>query len=514
MKIVYKYLILLCPILILIISGAGCKKNLEKSPLGSYEPSSFYNNENNATQAVFGLYNVLHYEGTFDYCWQIFNEWSTDNFESGFGTTLYNNMVNINTNVSTTDQGVLTTWRAHYEGITRANLLIAGVQNASFTEAKRKRFIAEAKFIRALLYFNLVNYYGKVPLILVPTNPQDALKIPQSSVQDVYLQIEKDLTEANTDLPQNTNNTEYGRISGAAATALLGKAYLYQKKYEQAAQTFKLIINNSNYSLVTGQHAFRSLFTLAGERNNEVIFSIINDDLGSPWSEQQGQGASFQQYYMPPGFGGWSSVQVPQNLVDAFESEADTVRKAGTIMTEFNRIVNPGYRVVPLNYTLLSGEQFVTSVTGNDIGAAPGGGISISKYIGSIDKSYNPALNPIDQPIIRLADIYLMYAEAQTLKSTPDLEEAKLYLNLVRQRSALPPLTTNSANALNEAIRKERRLELAYEGHRLFDLKRWGIYIETMNSLGRQFSAKCNLLPIPQIEIDLSSGVLKQNEGW
>lgn len=398
-------------------------------------------------------------------------------------------------------------WQYAYEGVNRANYLTqykeknSSGQTVSF--AGKDAMYGEIYFLRAYYYFTLAKLFGDVPLFVdkrLDLSSSGTLKrAPRAAV---YLQAEADLNSAISVLP--TVQVQKGRITKYAALALLGKVFLYQNKYDSAATVLKTIVDANAFTLVTD---YASIFLSPGENGTESVFEIQYSN-ASPyyeWSNQvQGQGnyavqqcgirglsGSGAMPYAP----GWSTNLPTQNLAAAYA--AGDQRKGVTVLDiEAYKTANPAftitYQVAPYKNTGLYNQKYL-----------PRKG----------QTSGQPELNYLNNyRTIRYSDVLLMAAEAFNKKTNPDDAAAQGYLNQVRRRAFGDQAhdVTSTGGTLYTAILNERRLELAMEGERFFDLVRTG---QAATVLGPNFkTGKHELFPIPDQEIKVSG--LTQNPGY
>jgi tetratricopeptide (TPR) repeat protein len=388
-------------------------------------------------------------------------------------------------------------WKSCYEGINRANYLHENKAKLDFTG--KDALYGEVYFLRAYYYFELVRFFGDVPLFTEKRlGASDTRSLTRAPKADVYKQIEADLNSAIAVLP--ATNPQKGRITKYAAQALLGKVLLYQGKFEQSATMLENVIAGP-FNLVAD---FGSVFLETGENGPESVFEIQYSNL-SPfydWSNPgRGQGNLAVQVCgirnitgSSPYGQGWSTNLPTKNLADAFT--AGDKRKAVTILDiEAYKSANPGfgitYTVAPYKNTGLYNQKF-----------HPRKG----ETSGQVELNY---LNNFRT--IRFADVLLMAAEGQNRKATPDVTKAQTYLNRVRARA----FGNNSNNItltgaqLTDAIWEERRLEFAMEGDRFFDLVRTGKAAQKITGF---VVGKNEVFPIPQREVDISG--LIQNPGY
>ncbi|MBN8674709.1 MAG: RagB/SusD family nutrient uptake outer membrane protein [Chitinophagales bacterium] len=397
-------------------------------------------------------------------------------------------------------------WQAAYEGVNRANYLhqykATNLAGETINFAGKDALYGEVYFLRAYYYFHLVKFFGDVPLFVDKRlGLSESKTIPKSPKADVYRQIETDLTTAIAALP--AVQVDKGRITKYAAQALLGKVYLYQKKYDAAAAMLENVISSNAFSLVTD---FASIFLVTGENGPESVFEIQYSN-ASPyynWSfVNRGQGNhSVQQCGIRglngtaamPYAAGWSTNLPTQNLANAYAT--GDKRKAVTVLDiEAYKNANPAfnitYQVAPYKNTGLYNQKYLPRK---------------GQTSGQIELNYENNFRTI-----RYADVLLMAAEANNKATAPNDTKAQTYLNLVRRRAFGDNLhdITSTGAALYQAILDERRLELAMEGDRFFDLVRTG---QAAAKITGFVTGKHEVFPIPQAEINISG--LPQNAGY
>lgn len=399
-------------------------------------------------------------------------------------------------------------WQSAYEGINRANYMTeyreANLRGNTVEFAGKDALYGEIHFLRAFYYFSLVKMFGDVPLFvdkrLSLTESRSLSRAPKA---EVYAQIEQDLLDAIASLPKV--QTEKGRITQYAAQALLGKVYLYQQKYDLAVPVLEAIIADNAFSLVDD---FYSVFLQSGENGPESVFEIQYTN-ASPYynwgGATRGQGnyavqqtgirgisGSDAMPYAP----GWSTNLPTADLAAAFEVVDQ--RRAVTILDiEAYKAANPAFNVsyqeAPYKNTGLYNQKY-----------QPRKG----ETSGQVELNY---LNNFRT--IRYAEVLLMAAEANNRSSSPNDAKARTYLNEVRRRAFQSDshAINASGNALYEAILQERRVELAMEGDRFFDLVRTGRAAAVLGPLGF-VTGKHEVFPIPQEEVQISD--LTQNPNY
>lgn len=397
-------------------------------------------------------------------------------------------------------------WQSAFEGINRANYMHqykqANPAGKTIDFAGKDALYGEVYFLRAYYYFHLVRFFGDVPLFVDKRlSLSESRSLQRAPKADVYAQIERDLTSAIGVLP--AVQVQKGRITKYAAQALLGKVYLYQNKFDSASQTLESVITSNAFSLVTN---FGSQFMASGENGTESVFEIQHSN-NSPYynwaGPNRGQGNFMVQMVgvrglngnaLMPYSSGWSFDLPTASLSNAFA--AGDLRKSVTILDiEAYKNANPGfnitYQVAPYKNTGMYNQKY-----------HPRKG----ETSGQIELNYKNNFR-----VIRYADVLLMAAEAFNRSATPNDTKAQQYLNLVRARAF--GNTNNNISAtgttLRTAIWDERRLELAMEGERFFDLVRTG---QAASKITGFQTGKHEVFPIPQLEIDIS--VLTQNSGY
>ena len=407
----------------------------------------------------------------------------------------------------TANNGTLTDlWQSAYEGVNRANYMLqykdknpAG-QTIDF--AGKDALYGEVYFNRAYYYFTLVKLFGDVPLFTDRRlGVSDSRQLQRSPKAEVYIQIEKDLLAAAAVLPPT--QAQKGRITKWAAQAMLAKVYLYEKKFNDAAPLLDGIITTGGFSLVTN---FSSIFLQSGENGPESVFEIQYSN-SSPYynwgGTTRGQGNLFVQQFGVRGISGtaampfsagWSTGLPTAELASAYQA-GDQRKQATLFDPEAYKINNPAlnvsYQVAPYKNTGFYNNKYLPRK---------------GETSGQVELNY---LN--NYRTIRFAEVLLMGAEAWNRATTPDDGKARGYLNRVRERAfgdVLHNIST-SGTALTQDIWKERRLELAMEGDRYFDLVRTG---QAATKLPKFVVGINELFPIPLQEVTISG--ISQNFGF
>ena len=492
-------------LLILLSIFSGCKKWIEFNPHDQYAVTEqdYLKSESDYQKMVVSCYTPMQWLNQF----VVIGDMASDNsVTGGESASDVPALQQINNYTVTPENSTLTNlWQSAYEGINRADFLIdfkdknpAG-QAVNFTG--KEALYGQVYFLRAYYYFTLVRLFGGV--VLLPDRKVDVADFgtfKRSTKEETYAKIESDLKQAMAVLPPTS--TEPGRITRYAAEALLGKVYLYENKFDEAAQTLQDVVDGP-FSLVSD---FNSIFQLSGENGPGTVFSIQYSNL-SPyynWSyPMRGQGNFAVQQCGVRGINGtdampyapgWSTNLPTKELASAYA--AGDQRKDATVFDvaaykDANPDLNVTYQEAPYENTGLYDKKYLP-MKGQTSG--------------------QPELNYTNnQRIIRYADVLLMAAEAYNRSTTPDDAKAQEYLNRVRRRAFGDNAhdVTATGHDLLLAIWHERRLELAMEGDRFFDLVRQGRAAEKIDGF---VQGKNEVFPIPQREIDISG--LKQNPNW
>ena len=467
---------------LLVLTSSCGEKFVDLTPQDVIPVQQYYKTEADIRLALTGTYGNLR--TIYNYYWQ-FTELPSDNTqsfpESEAGTGEFDKLT-----WRSTSSSISTAWNDAYRTIAGSNVILARIESVSMDATLKSQYIGEAKFLRALMYFNLVRWFDGVPLVLKEiTSEAESYTYARNMAAEVYAQIEKDLLDAEKTLPIKYTGTNIGRATSGAAKSLLGKVYVQEKKYAEATTKLAEVINSNTYRLLP---SVSDVFGVGKDNNDEIIFAVQYVSSGF------GEGNSFA-YNFAPGNSGTQFVGVTaggtnigtQDLYDAFEA-SDLRRDAflGTYKFGGNALI------------YYWSKKFVYKIT-------------------QLNEGEN------DWPVLRYADVVLLYAEAlnQTGKST----EALAQVNSIRKRAGLATLTSLSAADTQLAIEKERRLELCFEGHRWQDLIRWGKDVATMQAFKAKYSTldvvlknmsvapERKLFPIPFREISLNAA-LTQNPGY
>lgn len=500
-------------VIALISSVSGCKNFLDTERQGVYttENYPYPTGAGPYDQFLFGAYNDLRAYGV--HCTGFFLATSVRSDDADKGSTAGDGGADANSMdefpVSPSNGIVNGMWVEYLSLINKCNTAIDQIQNNKdivATDAVKQQSEAEARFLRAYAYFNMVRFFGRVPLIDKPLTVAQ-INIPQSEPAQLYAFIETDLKFAATYLPASWDKKFIGRVTSGAANGILAKVYLTQQKWGSAMTAANAVMTSGQYDLST---PYDKIFGEAGENSKESVFEV---QATASATIQTANGVQITQFQGVRDGGIWNlgyGWNVPNsNLENAYEP--NDPRKARTFLYR-----NTAATLASANpYKTVYGE--VTATTWNN---------PIYNH-----KAYtNPAFRAaygynsgwwMNIRILRYADVVLMYAEAANeVGGAANTTAALAALNSVRARARngnaaiLPNVTTTDQIALRSAIRQERRVELAMEYDRFFDLVRWGISQTALAAKPAFLATRDNLLPIPQAQIDLSKGVLTKNFGY
>ena len=457
-------------------------------------------------------------------------------------------------------------WQYRYKGILRCNVAIDRISNAELEDKElQARLVAEARFLRGYFYFELARNFGGVPLITEFKMPEEIQGITRASLENTYKFIEEDLIAAAEVLPKRSEyaDADMGRATSGAALGLLGKVYLYQEKWTEARDVLQKLIPESGYTGEDAQTTEYDLLPNFGDVWDKDFDNSVESLFEVPYEYHAtlAVGGSLSTVTGARSCGaalgdGWAWCQPTANLEAAY-SEDDERREWTIIKTgcteikgeteeNFTKILNDNKEISVYDDCV---EKY--NLPANSLVIDPSGhksGRIIRKYylpLNDRPEVYNTDKSPLNHRILRYADVLLMYAEA--CNELSDDTHAQAALNRVRNRAGLSPVSV-TGNELRHAIRNERRLELAFEQNRLYDIRRWkddngkpvianlmgenGSFVKwntdpaTRDAMewdnqgeasdkGKSFREDRDLLfPIPLYEVTMSNGSIEQNPNW
>jgi len=543
--------------LLLALSLFACSEDnfLQEEPIGELSPEQILAPEN-IEGVITSTYSVLN--GQIDEASNAYNSpasnWSfgdvlsDDAYKGGGGTGDQNGIHQLE--IYNTDPSILDVqrkWLALYEGVKRANQSIRLLNRSQeFDETLKAQRIGEMRFLRGHFYFELKKIYNKIPYIDESAEQIEDYYVSNTSLssEQLWQKIEEDFAAAFGALPESQE--EPARPSKWAAKAYLAKTYLYQEKWQEASNAADEVINSGVYSL---KDNFRDVFLPENDNGSEIIFAVqhsINDGSPSNYNGSIGDRLAAPGGPMYPQYG---FHRPSQNLVNAFKTDENglplldnvEVREDDNLDVRIDHtLARPGvpYLDLGINYDASWARDLATY-----------GPYGTKKRMVSANSIHYlqvwPYVNALNYYVIRYADLLLWKAEAAI--ELGDLESGRSYINQVRARAMNSETVKNlegTADAANyqmstydnpftsyedaiEALRTERRLEFAQEGHRFFDLVRWGIAAQVINNYlevektrrshlsGASFTqGKHEYMPIPQSQIDLGRELIEQNDGY
>jgi len=509
-------------IAITILINSGCQKKLEISNPNTPTTENFWQTPTDALYGVNTMYSTYHRPGLCRNQFFINIIRSDEGYSTSPNATLINNF----------DRFIVTDynlwemrsfWQDCYIGINRANQVLDNVPNITMDETLKSQYIAEAKFMRAFFYYYLAEYWGNVPLQLHTSIPED---VPPTATRDqVWAQIEQDLADATSALPKSYDNANIGRATRGAAYALLGKAYMQQHKYQEAADAFNWLVEGEGKSLYGLTSNYRSNFVEPSENNIESVFEFQyaanptdnhDDDTYDP--DNLNYGTSIPPFFAPAPIG-FTDGQARRWIVWEFLKEKTInderdPRLAASFLYDSTDVRGPEYTIAygrPWTQLDLSSDPSVLHNNTREV--------CFRKFLNDSTMNGEVFHSGNNYRYIRYADVLLLYAEA--LNESGQTAQAYQYVDRVRARAGLPALSAAMPGLGKEAflaqLKHERITELSGEGHRWEDLERWGDLGPQLASRDEGFSnftvGKDELLPIPQQDADVNPN-LEQNPGW
>ncbi|MDD4534529.1 MAG: RagB/SusD family nutrient uptake outer membrane protein [Prevotella sp.] len=475
----------------LALSLSSCSDILDKNPTDAISDATFWTDENDAKLALVG-------------CYRFQTGWSHDSFDTpqrllyldfagGNGTEKENfTTLMASSNTVATNGNIRWFWGNAYVQIAKYNTFLDNIDKCKMDETKKKQWTSEVKCLRAYFFYNLAFYFKDVPMPLTTLNVDEANTIKQTSQADVYSQVESDLKTAIEVLPEKYSGSDFGRITKGAALTMLGRVYLARNDYQDAATAFKQVMDLGIYSIdnSNGANSYEKLFQIGGENSSEMIFSImgIKDKFTN----------SRYQYLYPEALGGWHQFAPYNELVKAYFCTDGKSIETSSVYNENDPYANrdprlyatvflpplgtyPGTKFAGVTYNCFAGANTADSYNKFTLfnGYCPkkGADPSVTNNLGST-YTYTP--------IMRYAEVLLSYLEALNESSPSSVTQEILdrTINQIRSRVMLPAIKKEDVatqDLLRQAVRKERRAELALEGLRYFDVLRWGTAEQELN---------------------------------
>jgi hypothetical protein len=495
-----------------LLALAGCDRSLDIVNPNQPTTQSFWRTADDALAGVNAVYSTTHRGGISRWMLFYYIIRSDEGRSQSPATDIVNNM----------DRFLITdynygnayaVWNDNYIGVNRANQVIDNVPTIPMDTTLRARYVGEAQFLRAMYYYHLVTLFGNVPLVLQTAVVGD--KPSSATIPQVWAQIEKDLSDAAPALPTSYAGADVGRATRGAAYALLARARMQQRKYDQALAPLQWLVEGEGRTLYALMPNYRDNFLITTENNRESVFEwqfqlnpaeYTDDDTETP---NQNYGTSIAQFFGPSGIG-WSDGEAQRWLVREFyePTTAGTrdPRLEASLLFDSTDVRGPAF-------TQIYGQTFLQRYGANNPR------VWFRKFQNDHWKNEEGYRSPNNWRYIRYADVLLMYAEA--LNATGKTAQAYPYVDRVRQRAGLAPLSAVKPglgpDAFLNQLKHERVTELSGEGWRWNDLARWGDLGPQLAPRDPGFAnfvkGKNELLPIPQTDRDLNPN-LTQNPGY
>lgn len=506
-----KYIVKTLLGLLIAVSSTSCSDDfVEVDPIGKINSDDYLTTIEEAETVLYGVYDLMH--------WNYNRPWHSAFFlkvlpgdaanAAGGNSGDQSQLQQIDDFEHVSDNASITgVWEGYYKTIGLSNVLIEALEKSDINS--KDAIIAEAKFLRAYSYFELVTLFGDVPLrINTPESPSE-FPLAKSTKAEVYVQIESDLKAAIDHLPLKGEQDQSFRASKGAAQAVLAKVYVFQEKYSEASLIFDNLIPSGQFDL---EDDFSTIWDQSTEHGKESVLELSyvsteKYDWGNfPWGDRP-ESNIHVQLMGPRGDGifdvaaigisnGWGFNLPTQKIGQAFEASTGDVRMGATLISEAD-LTAAGGSVTPPAGGIHDYEGYVRL-----------------KYVtnsADTDGPINDLNYGINWRLIRYSEVLLLAAEAYH-KNNQD-GKALIELNKVRNRAGLDNETA-TGNALFMAIVKEKQLELAFEGQRFWDLVRWGMADTELSSYG--YTSKNAIFPIPLAEINLNEALTPsdQNTGY
>ncbi|RNI28805.1 RagB/SusD family nutrient uptake outer membrane protein [Rufibacter latericius] len=510
--------ILFCSLIAASLVASSCQDELEIENPNSATIEFFWKTSDDAQMGVNAIYSTLHRSGP--------SRWlpflTIIRSDEGLSNSPAGNLNNATDKFIQPDYNlgeVREVWSDMYVGINRANQVLDNVPSITMDETLKQRLIGEAKFLRGFYYYHLASLWGNVPLML--TTPQ-LTDVPATAPQaEVWAQVVKDLTEAAAALPTTYPSADLGRATKGAAYALLAKALMQQGKYNEALPPLRWLVEEEGRNIYNLMPNYRDNFLITRENNQESVFEIQfaenptenHDDDTDPRTDQLNYGTSIAQFFGPPGIG-WTDGEAHRWVTREFLKETTTAgtrdpRLEASFLYDSTDVRGPAFSMI---YGQTMADRYRNNPEHRNR-------VFFRKFQNDHWKNVEGYRSPNNWRFIRYADVLLMYAEAINATSGP--ANAYQYVDRVRQRAGLAPLSTampnlSQAQFLNQ-LKHERITELSGEGHRWNDLARWGDLGPQLAQRDPAFAnfqvGKHEFLPIPQLDLDINPNLV-QNPNW
>lgn len=535
-------LLLLAPCSLLLF--ASCEDYLNTVSKSALTTDNAYAKAAGVDQDLTGVYGCLK---PFAKYYFVMSEFRSDNLFNitEARTREESDCAQFNTTGLLNDAIVSSCWADHYTLIAAANVLLDHIDEAGMGENVKRQYMAEARFLRGLAYFDMVRFFGRVPVSLHEISPDEAFALGQSEAIDVYNQaIVPDLQYAVENLQETATdylgNPRSERVTKTAAQALLGKVYLqmagyplYQDTKDKAQSLFAEVLKNMNKYWKNSMSDWNLMWVHENDNKNFIfeIQYIAEKNQGNPATPYSRSGNTYADDYCNANLTTGSHVYVERDLQDHFLITSDIDNGDGTTTTEY---------IDKRLYGTINTGQTYNEETGQYEGGATDQNNFCTKFFEHKIKRKSLGLSDMDAeitdrtfwpqnwPVLRIEDVMLLYAEC-----VGNTTEGYQYLNMIRQRAGLSELKELSADAFQKAVAFERRCELLGEGHRWFDQVRQNTFVEEIRTTFTNYRDKRDashssnytiyanrvtqnsaLYPIPMSQIRIREGLYQQNPGY
>jgi hypothetical protein len=466
---------------IVMISMSSCSDDIfDKNPLDKVSDATFWKDEADAKMALTGCYY------TFGAQWAQNNFWTLRAFiqmdiMAGDGSEKEQVPDHVTDGTLYSGNSMITEyWKNSYDKITRCNNFMDHINDITMDDATKAMYIAEVRTLRAYEYFNLALYFGGVPLVTKVLTMDEANSVKRNTRDEVWAFCENELKESAAVLPSTRSKAELGRMTSGAALAILGRLQMAEKKWKEAEATYQSIMDQGVYEI---DPKFDEMFTEQDESSKEIV-------MRSDFVQDTYYIKTFQTLY-PEAWGGWHQYSPYNELVKDFEcTDGKTIDESPLYNEDSpyeNRDPRLLYTVMVNNISTFQGKTFVStpgSTSPDRLGKySSWTGYCVRKFM---DESFKGNLKNYgaDFPIVRYAEVLLSYIESK-LEAGETITQADLdkSINLVRGRACvnMPKVTETNPDKLRKIVRRERHVELAFEGERYYDILRWGIAGDELN---------------------------------
>jgi hypothetical protein len=510
-----------------IILFLGCEKQLNLTNPNKMTTDTYWSTEEQATAALVAVYQQLIMEGCYQHWTQVLTDGRGDEIYSSGPWLNYTWTSNFTLGDHSDDPFMQRyVWEDYYVMNWRANQVLEKIPGITMDEALKARILGQTYFLRGLCYLNLAKLFNIVPVITKTPKGEEDYYPASATEEEIWNQVYTDLLKAKDMLPVSYNDVtgpdkgQIGRATKGAAIGILGRAYLYKKEWQKAADMLSLLINGPDVNIYSLVPNYRDNFTILNENNAESVFEVqfaTPDQVGGSVVNWHGEpNANFKQICsMACNYSnkGWTDFLPTPFLIDEFKKELTIDGK-----------VDPRYYATIAAYDPAVGETiYYEAAWPSTMLTQP----MIRKYTNDGTPGYTTELDGsdpisgINYRVLRYADVLLMYAEA--MNELDNRTECAKYIQVVRNRANLPDREAEFAGFTKEQMREqiahERLLELAIEGQRCDDLIRWGWFYDA-NKLAELISHDSEFetwlpgreyLPIPQNELDVNPNLSKNS---